>query len=152
MFVRLALESDQEAVVQMAKGNVDETLHETEFFNPDCVRLTFQSYLTVAASTFFVVVEEETVIGFLQATMFGYDYRDGLYTCQKVLYVVPEKRGTRAATLLMRELISWSRLLGADRIEGGNDNSFRSDKTASFLARFGFEQVGYAMRLKLGTK
>lgn len=150
MFVRLALESDQEAIVQMAKGNVDETLHEA--FDADCVRRTFRAYLDSAETTFFTAIDEGRVIGFLQAASFVYDYRYGRGAVQRVLYVVPEKRGSRAATLLMRELIEWAKIIGADRIEGGNDNSFRSDKTASFLARFGFEQVGYAMRLKLDTK
>lgn len=132
----------------MARGNVTETLR-GEAFSPERVRQTVRDYLDHATSTFFLVESKGQIHGFLQATMFGYDYRDGLYTCQKVLYVKPEKRGSRAAVLLMKELIAWSKLIGADRIEGGNDNSFKSERTSAFLHHFGFEKVGYAMRLKL---
>lgn len=148
MYVRLALEEEVEAIVQMGAQNA---LNSTppEQYNPDKVRETFQRYLDGANPTFWVVVAENKIIGFLQAYFFGYDHRDGLFTVQKVLYVVPEKRGSRAATLLMRELIQWSAMLGADRIEGGNDNSFQSERTARFLKHFGFETVGYAMRKHL---
>lgn len=151
MFVRLALDEDVEAIVEMARMNVRETCA-GEDFDADYVRATFQRYLDRANPTFFVVEHSRQVIAFLQAYMFGYDYRAGLQTVQKVLYVKPENRGSRASSLLMKELIRWSREdLGADRIEGGNDNSFQSERTAKFLSHFGFEQVGYAMRLNLGT-
>ena len=86
------------------------------------------------------------VIGFMVAYMFAFDYRDGLYTTQRVIYVSPEHRGTRAAVLLAKELIRWSKLLGAAKIQGGNDNSFKSERTAAFLEHFGFKRVGYSMK------
>lgn len=151
MFVRLALENEVEDIVEMARHNC-ETTCAGEAYSAEKVRETFQRYLDTAESTFFVVEHERKIIGFLQAYMLSYDYREGLYTVQKVLYVTPEKRGSRAAMLLMKHLIEWSRQIGADRIEGGNDNSFRSEQTASFLRHFGFQKVGYAMRLNMGAE
>ena len=137
-----------EEIVAMAKANVDETLHEP--FDPEYVRQAVRDYLQHCTSTFFVVdTGAGHVIAFLQAMMFGYDYRAGLYTVQKVLYVKPEKRGSRAAAILMKHLIAWSKEIGADRIEGGNDNGFKSERTAAFLQHFGFGKVGFAMRMKL---
>ena len=150
MFVRLALEEDVEEIVGMARENNESTCaHEYHLFDPDRVRATFFRYIDTAESTFFVVEDKRKVIGFLQAYMFAYDHRPGLYTTQKVLYVKPEHRGSRGAVLLMKELIAWTRRVGGDRIEGGNDNSFNSERTAKFLGHFGFKQVGYAMRLEL---
>jgi GNAT superfamily N-acetyltransferase len=148
MFVRLALANEVDEIICMSTANAQETLS-GEFVDPDYVRHTFKQYLDHATSTFFVVEDQRKVIAFLQAYMFGYDYRAGLYTVQKVLYVKPEKRGSRAAVLLMKELVRWSKRLGADRIEGGNDNGFKSERTAKFLGHFGFENVGFAMRLNL---
>ncbi|MCY0148307.1 GNAT family N-acetyltransferase [Hoeflea sp. G2-23] len=148
MFIRLALKEDVSSIVDMARANCDETCAD-EDFDAGMVHATFARYLETANPTFFVVEDHRQVIGFLQCYMFGYDYRAGLYTVQKVLYVKPEKRGTRAAVLLIKHLIQWSQQLGADRIEGGNDNSFQSERTAKFLSHFGFETVGFAMRKKL---
>ncbi len=148
MFVRLALESDFEAIMRMGAANVSETCP-GEGYDTAVVAETLQRYLDTANPTFFVCEREREVVGFLQAYMLAHDHRAGLYTVQKVLYVSPENRGTRAAVLLIKELIRWSELLGADRIEGGNDNSFQSERTAKFLSHFGFEQVGFAMRKRL---
>jgi hypothetical protein len=65
---------------------------------------------------------------------------------QQVLFVRSDMRGTRAAALLMQNLVAWSERLGANEIEGGNNNGFQSERTAKFLGLFGFERVGIAMR------
>lgn len=149
MFVRLAMIEDAERIVEMARANRDETMPPDEPFDPDLVRETFARYLATANPTFFVVERQRRVVGFLQAVIGTYDYRTGFYTTQRVIYVEPANRGTRAAVLLMKELLAWSKRLGAAEILGGVDNGFRADRTRDFLAHFGFEVVGYAMRKRL---
>lgn len=148
IIVRLALPEDCETIVAMGANNVAETCPE-EDYDRDMARATFRRYLDTASPTIFVAEKNRKVIGFLKVYVYGYDYRAGLYTAQKVLYVEPAHRGSRASALLIRHLITWSRSIGADRIVGGNDNSFRSERTAKFLEHFGFERVGFAMRKTL---
>jgi len=148
MFVRFALDNEAEELVRMATANLRETMP-GEPYDEDVIRDTFQRYLKTANPTFFYVEHQRKVIGFLEAICCTYDYRAGFYTVQKVLYVSPENRGTRAAVLLMKELVAWSKMLGAVEICGGNDNGFKSDRTAAFLSHFGFRNVGHAMALKL---
>lgn len=145
MFVRLALEEDIDAVVEMARMNIEETRPEIEFDEFTC-RETFYGYLDKASPTIFVAERNREPIGFLLADMYSYRASAGLFTTQEVLYVKPVHRGTRAAVLLMKHFIAWSQKLGAKEIIGGNDNSFQSDRTARFLEHFGFERVGHAMR------
>lgn len=147
MFVRLAMPYDEDEIVAMARVNAATRPNLT--FNEGRTRATFRQYLETSKPTFWVVERNREVLGFLCADYGEHIAFDGLYTVQEVLFVKPEKRGTRAATLLMRELISWSEMLGANEIVGGNDNSFHSERTAKFLSRFGFERVGYAMRKAL---
>lgn len=148
MHVRLALISDCEAIVRMAREN--SVISQVEF-DPMRVRETFSRYLRTAHPTFFVVARTPTgkAIGFLEATINGYDYRSGIFVCQKVLYVSPENRGTRAAVHLTKHLIAWAKSLNAVEIVGGNDNGFQSERTARFLEHFGFRRVGYAMAMAL---
>lgn len=148
MFVRLALEEDIDEIVEMARMNCEiSTPHLT--FSTDRVRETFRNYLEKAETTFFVCEHKREVIGFLVATLNGYRHATGLWTSQEVLFVKPAHHGTRAAVLLMKELIRWSERLGAIEIKGGNDNDFKSERTARFLGHFGFERVGFAMQRKL---
>lgn len=145
--VRLAMPEDEDEIVEMARTNSE--TRPTLVFNEERTRKTFRSYLDRASPTFWVAYSGPEVLGFLCAEFYEHRAFDGLFTAQEVLFVKPEKRGTRAATLLMRELISWSKLLGANEIVGGNDNATNSDRTAKFLSHFGFEKVGHAMRMTL---
>jgi len=148
MFVRLALDHEAEELVRMAVANLKETMP-GEPYDEEEIRRTFLRYLQRANPTFFFVEHKRRVIGFLQAVWNTYDYRAGFYTVQKVLYVSPENRGTRAAVLLMKEFIAWSQRFGASEAFGGNDNDFQSERTAKFLGHFGFKRIGYAMKLDL---
>ena len=145
MIVRFALESDMDVIVEMAKENMSETRPDLEFDEYKC-RETVYRYLDKADPTIVVVEDKGVVIGMLLAGLHDYRAASGLFTTQEVLFVRPGKRGSRAAVLLMKFLIAWSEQLGAKEIIGGNDNSFRSERTARFLEHFGFERVGYSMR------
>lgn len=147
MFVRLALESDFDTIVELARMNADETRASLDFDEEIC-RATLRQSLT-ASPTIFVVEAQREVVGFLLADIVGYRAFKGFCTTQEILFVRPDKRGTRAAVILMKHLVAWSKQLGAKEIIGGNDNSFQSDRTAAFLSHFGFERVGYAMRRSL---
>jgi GNAT superfamily N-acetyltransferase len=141
MFVRLALDTEEDDFVRMSVANLEETMP-GEPYNEAVIRNSFQKYLSRANPTIWFVEHERKPIAFMAAYMCAFDYRDGLYTTQRVIYVLPENRGTRAAVLLVKELIRWSEALGAAKIDGGNDNSFQSDRTAGFLEHFGFKRIG----------
>lgn len=145
MFVRLALEADIPAIVDLARENCElSTPHLT--FSERRVAETCREYLATANPTIFVVEHERKVIAMLVATINEYRQSEGLFTTQEVLYVSRAHRGSRAAVLLMKHLIAWSKRLGAIEISGGNDNLYQSERTAKFLSHFGFEQVGFFMR------
>lgn len=136
---------DTEAIVAMARINAEQTMAHHKF-NPDKVRLTVERYLSTANPTIMVVEDRRDVIGFFKATISEYDFTDGVYTTLEVIFVRPDKRGTRAAALLLREFIRWSDRLGAKENTGGNDNDFRSERTTRFLEHFGFQRVGNFVR------
>jgi GNAT superfamily N-acetyltransferase len=145
MIVRLALESEEDIFVELSRAAVEESASHIPFV-ADAVRETFKQYLDTANPTIFFAEQRGDVVGFLLATMSGYRFSDGFYTTQEVMFVRPDKRGTRAAALLVRELVRWSDQLGALEITGGNDNNLFTEQTARLLGHFGFERVGIFMR------
>jgi L-amino acid N-acyltransferase YncA len=149
MRVRLALESDARTIVDMARTNMEQT-RSTLTFDEDRCLATIASYLHTASPTIWVAeTKDGEVVGFLVADFYEYRAASGIFTTQEVLFVRPDKRGTRAAAILMKELVAWSQMLGAKEIVGGNDNEFNSERTARFLEHFGFERVGFSMRRAL---
>jgi L-amino acid N-acyltransferase YncA len=149
MHVRLAMPEDVDTVVYMVKCQVEDTKAD-DVFEGDVVREQFAQYLSNANPTIFVVVDgKDAVLGFVWATINGYEYRRGLRVFQRVIYVSPENRGTRAAVLLTQHLIQWAKGLGASEIVGGTAISFQPERTTAFLEHFGFRVVGNAMSLSL---
>lgn len=151
--VRLADAKDYADVRDMAEMNWQESCPEREW-SEDKMRATFhESYLRDSSAIIFIVEKDGEPAGFLLTSVFEYRAFIGLFTVQEVIFIKPERRGTRAAALLMKKLIEWSRdVVGAQEIIGGNDNDLHSEQTARFLSRFGFRQCGYAMRLELNGR
>lgn len=145
MHTRLMLVDDIEDVVEMARANVAETRPDLTF-DEERMRKTIAGYFTRADPTFFVCEDKGEVIGFLLCNFYEYRAMAGLFAAQEVIFVRSERRGSRAAVLLMKQLIAWSEQLGVKEIIGGNDNDFNSERTARFLEHFGFQRVGYAMK------
>ncbi|KAA2235580.1 GNAT family N-acetyltransferase [Salinarimonas soli] len=143
--VRLPLEDEEDAYVELARQAVAESARHVGF-NPERVRETFHRYLAEADPTILVVERKRELVGFLNATMSSYTFADGLYTTQEVLFVRPDCRGTWAATALLEAFVSWSDSLGAVEITGGNDNGLLTEQTARLLERHGFQRVGVFMR------
>lgn len=148
MEVRLAFESDEDAVIEMCRANLEQTRPHLTFNEGRC-RATFKNYLAFADPTVFVSEDKGEVTGVLVCNFYEHRGADGQFAVQEVLYTRPDKRGTRAAALLMKELVTWAEAIGANEIVGGNDNEFNSERTARFLEHFGFKRVGYAMRREL---
>jgi L-amino acid N-acyltransferase YncA len=148
MFVRLAVEADFPAVIDLARMNAEETRPEYPF-SADRVAQTCAKYIDDANPILYVVEEGREVIGLLLMRVLELGFTDGLCSSQEVMFVRPDRRGTRAAVMLVRTLISESRRLGVLEVIGGNDNKFNSERTAKFLEHFGFERVGYSLRMML---
>jgi L-amino acid N-acyltransferase YncA len=149
MLVRLATHDDVETLVAMGAADAAETMPPGAY-DEDIWRDTIERSLSEAQPTFFVAERADGAIaGFVEAFLFAYEYRAGLYVGQRVLYVSPENRGSRAAASLVKHLIAWSRRAGAVEVIGGNSNSYNSERTARLLEHLGFQRVGYTLSVPL---
>lgn len=151
MFVRLAMPEEEDEFVELCRLWAAESYPDM-VYNDDRVRETFQRYLKTAHPTFFVADRGGELVGILQASISAYDFADGIYTTLCGIFVHPDKRGTRAAALLLSEFTRWSDQLGAVESTGGNDNNLTTERTTRLLGRFGFEPVGTFVRRKHGAR
>lgn len=148
--IRLPLPDDEDTFVDLARLWVAESYPE-HTFSEDRVRETFRRYLETAHPTFFFAEQDGRVIGVLQASISSYDFADGIYTTLCGTFVHPDKRGSRAAALLLKAFTRWSDRLGAIESTGGNDNKLTTERTTRLLGHFGFEPVGTFVRRKRGA-
>ena len=145
MFARLATEEDAAAVAELVRMDVEETVRGHKFV-PKVFARTWRRYLRNGNPVFHVVDDRQEVVAVSGYAVNRYLFTTGFFLEQIVIYVRPDRRGTRAAVLLTKNLIAECDRLGALEITGGNDNSFQSERTARFLSHFGFERVGVFMK------
>lgn len=141
---------EEDVFVELARLTVAES-YPDQVFSEERTRETFQRYLKTAHPTFFFADQDGRVVGVLQATISGYDFADGIFTTLCGTFVHPDKRGTRAAALLLSAFTRWSDQLGAIESTGGNDNNLTTERTTRLLGHFGFEPVGTFVRRKWGA-
>lgn len=150
MIVRLGMPEEEDAFVDLAKLMLAESYPHLTFSEP-IARETYRRYIETAHPTFLFADQDGQIVGVLQATISGYDFADGIFTTLCGTFVHPDKRGTRAAALLLSEFTRWSDQLGAIESTGGNDNNLTTERTTRLMGHFGFEPVGTFVRRKRGA-
>ncbi len=143
MLVRLAMPYDRERVLDLAQMQVAETLPHLDF-ERSIAGDTFDQGIATASPTVFVAEGEgREVIGFLMAVIEGYAFTTGHFVVQEVIYVHPDKRGTRAAAALFKFFIEWAKAIGAREAIMGVSNGVDADRKSAFISRVtGAEVVG----------
>lgn len=150
MHCRLALESDLPALLELSHMQQVETLPHLDY-DAEIATQTFRAYMDTANPTFLVVEDEGVVIGFLMALFHAYAFCRGHFVSQEVIYVRPDKRGTRAAAKLFAGFVRWAERLKPEEIFAGASWGRRSAAAARWLQRFGFEPAGqHLMRRRIG--
>lgn len=145
--VRLARSGDEEQLETLGRRHYSEQQPGSEFDSERANR-TFVKYLNTANPTIFVAEDENGVVGFLLATIHDYAAKSGHFTRQEVLYVIPEKRGSRAAAKLITNYYLWAEQIGASESFSGLAVDEHLERNIRFFERFGFELVGVTLRRK----
>lgn len=145
ILARYGLARDEDTIVALAEMQVRETLPHLDF-DANQVRFTYQNYLHRANPTIFVAEVDREVVGYLVALTHDYAFTSGQFVNQEVLYVRPDKRGTRAAARLLNIFNEWADQVGAKEVFTGIANGFQPERTKRFLEHFGFTVVGFHLR------
>jgi len=143
---RLAMPYDKDAVIDLVRMQVEETLPHLDF-DYEIAEETWYQAINHADPTVFVAEEDGEVIGFLIGLLEGYAFTSGIFVVQEVIYVRPDKRGTRAAAALLKEFLAWGEVVGARECILGVSNKLHPERTAKFMERVtGAEQVGFYLK------
>lgn len=145
-FARIITPEDKDALLSLAQMQVEETLPHLDF-RRDLAEETLDQSLNFATPTFFVAQDGDEVVGYLMAYIEGYAFTSGIYVSQEVLYVRPDKRGTRAAVHLIKEFVRWGEIVGARETVLGISNGFQPERTARLFQKLtGAKPVGFYLK------
>lgn len=145
MLARLVLETDIDAIVEMAAAATAESFPHLEFSEERC-RSTIQRYLDTASPTMFAVEHERELVGFSLAEWGQHGFSTSILAEQRVIYVKPENRGTRAAVELVSIFSTWAERVGAKEVYLDLSNGRRTEQALRYMRRFGFHPVGATLR------
>jgi GNAT superfamily N-acetyltransferase len=145
MFARLVLERDVDTIVEMAAAATAESFPHLEFSEERC-RGTIQSYFETSDPTMFAVEDNGELVGFSLACWGPHGFSTSILAEQRVIYVKPENRGTRAAAELVSIYSQWAEQVGAKEIRLDLANGRRTEQAARYMRRFGFHPNGVTLR------
>ena len=90
----------------------------------------------------FIAYEDDEPIGFFVGIIGTYFHRAGRYAEQRLLFVIPNRRGTIVAKLLIQAYETWATEHGATQIFTGITNQRYSERFSKFLTHLGYKHVG----------
>jgi GNAT superfamily N-acetyltransferase len=143
------MQGDMDAVLRLAQMQVEETLPHLDFCR-DMAEQAFNETVSGYGTLGLVAEIDGEIVGFLRAEMHGYLFTAGVFVVLDVLYVRPDKRGTRAAAALIRQFVQWGDTVRAREILFGVSSKLNIERTARFFEHFGAERVGYQHRIVRG--
>ncbi len=141
--VRLAMPEDREQLRSLSCGAALECEPDLGFDNAVFDR-TFDGVLR-GTPTGFVAALGHVIVGFALCEIEGFHFASGISTVLQIIYVRPDKRGTRAAALLLAEFIRWSEIVGSRRRYLGINTGQGIERTARFFERAGARSLGHCM-------
>lgn len=145
MRTRLFMPEDMDEVLRLAEMQVAENHPHLEF-RRDMAQQELTRSLETAHPTIFVAEDAGEVVGYIACSLNEYTFTSGVFVSQEVIYVRPDKRGTRAAVRLIKEFLRWGEVVGAREWTFGVSNGFHPERTAKLFEHFGAERVGVYLK------
>jgi GNAT superfamily N-acetyltransferase len=150
--VRLARETDREALHAMGEAMQAELRPDLPWCGPRWDEHIDRALVKDWPTILVVTIDTEPV-GFLLANRAEWEGASSFFIFQRLLYVRPDKRGTRAAATLLARFVEWAESFNPVEILCGIGEGRRSRAAARFLKPLGFVPAGQQiMRRPVGSK
>jgi ribosomal protein S18 acetylase RimI-like enzyme len=146
MLVRLAVEADRCRLAEMGKCNMAEATP-GDVWDDEKANVWFDAYLNRANPTVFVLEENRQIIGYIAGSTAEKQFSTGFIAYIDVIYVMPEKRRSRAAAHLITAFNQWVARLQPDEVVVYAANAGVSPLLPKYLQRFGYRQTGVILQL-----
>lgn len=91
----------------------------------------------------------DTCYGFLVASIGQYDFCDATYVFDRMLYVAPDRRGSKCARMLIDALEEWARERNVTRIVMGITTGVHTRTTERLYNKLGYDTFGVLTKKEL---
>lgn len=130
---------DIAALVEVTKAHFNESKFTEHSFLHGKATHTLLELDKDVNSIVYVAKKENTIVGYIAASVFESPVADYISSCDEAFYVLPEWRKTYAAAHLIFEYIEWAKSRNVDYIMLSNNTYNDTKGVGKFLNRMGFE-------------
>ena len=140
MNVRIATEDDIAAIVAMCHDMRAESI--VPF--PPMEEEVYRERLAMLGPAYLLLVAEcdDAIVGFMGAQLGIFVFSSRIFVYHDMFYVKPEKRGTKAAMMLVTGLETWAAECRADRVCVGLHTGLNPDRLDRFYRKLGYTYMG----------
>jgi GNAT superfamily N-acetyltransferase len=141
---------DLDAVMRVARGfHAESPVHSAHPFDPVKVTQLLDAAWSDPNWLAAIVLDKEEVVGLLLIFCMPMFFGPALEVGDLTFFVVPGRRGTRAAQLMVHEAVQWARSREAAVIRIGVMTGIDHDKAVGFFGHHGFVPTGTIMERRL---
>ena len=147
--LKIAEAGDEAHFVALGRVMHATSIYEFLPFDEDIAWRTATDYIGKDGCCALLVMSGDEAVGMHLASLTSYFFSPAILAASLVTFVRPDKRGGRAALLLMRAYLDWAKTHHADEAYIGVSIGVENDKSHRFFTHLGFTHVGgnYKMRL-----
>lgn len=139
MIVREAVPEDIPALVELGRRMREESLVPYPAIDEEVLR---ERLFVLPGYVVHVCEQDGFVIGMLASQCSTYIFSRGTYAYHDIFYVMPERRGSWAAVLLIKAFLKWADSLGIRRKVIAQHTQVNAERTLKFYERMGFKPMG----------
>jgi GNAT superfamily N-acetyltransferase len=146
LHVRRVVPGDIEALLPLCRQfHAESPVHRLYAFDEGTVRILLGA--TVADSNWLlaVAIDDDTIVGMMMLFCMSMFFSTAREIGDLTFWVRPERRGGRAAPLLMKEALRWAATMGAAKVQLGITTGINHNQVERFYRKAGFEQSGILM-------
>lgn len=111
--------------------------------NSDKLRSFYQTQVTLKTSLLLVAYQDDQLIGHFVAHIYDFYFSDARSAADLIFYVIPEKRGSRAAVSFVRRYQRWCQANKVVDASLSISTDIKTEKTSRFYSKLGFPLAGH---------
>jgi GNAT superfamily N-acetyltransferase len=139
--VRKAAPNDLLGIFKLVASMHSETDFRHTEFDPEKALGTLAMWIEGEYSEIFISVKDGEITGLLIGNLVRHWYSQDLFAIEKMFYVAPQHRGTRAAYKLVETFVQWGKDSNSKHITAGIASG-SGEAGARLYERFGLKNLG----------
>ncbi|WP_262696462.1 GNAT family N-acetyltransferase [Kordiimonas aquimaris] len=145
---------------QATLNDIDDLMVQAELFhaessyknipiNQDKLRGFYKAQVILETSLILVAYQGKQLVGHFVAHIYDFYFSEERSAADLILYVTPEKRGSRAALTFIRQYHEWCTVNGVVDASLSISTDINPGKTSRFYSKLGFPLAGHLHKKKI---